>query len=108
MTTATYIPQSEVVRSHFANDADFAELLELFVEALPERTYALQAAVDEGDLQQVRCLTHQLKGAGGGYGFEGLTQVAGELEKACEQLRSVDLVAPYVDKLTKYIARIRA
>ncbi|MCA9291758.1 MAG: Hpt domain-containing protein [Phycisphaerales bacterium] len=68
--------------SEFANDADMAELIEFFLSELDHRLQVLQAAWDTGNLEQVQSLSHQLKGAAGGYGFPSISEVAAELEHA--------------------------
>jgi HPt (histidine-containing phosphotransfer) domain-containing protein len=71
------------IHSQYADDPDFAELIEFFVEAMPERMETLQLQLQERNLEQVRTIAHQLKGAGGGYGFDCLSVQAAELEQAC-------------------------
>ncbi len=57
------------LRSEFADDADFRELLDLFVSAVPDRMRVLS------ELHRARCVeelgrqAHQLKGAGAATGF---------------------------------------
>ncbi len=73
-----------VIRSAFANDPDFAELIEFFVGALPERHQALRQAFEREAYDELRVMAHQLKGAGGGYGFDDLSYLASQLEEACK------------------------
>ena len=72
------------IRSRFAGDEDYRELLEMFVEDIPERIAALQATLEAETWTEMRYLAHQLKGAGGGYGFDSLSQSAGVLEQASD------------------------
>ena len=88
--------------SHMANDADMLELIEYFVTELENRCHALEAAFRGGDVTGIRTLAHQLKGAAGGYGFPGITDVAGELEATilageCEVSQLANKVEALVD-----------
>lgn len=65
-------------------DPSFRILVGRFVSGLPERLAQLQAAAQEGRREEVQRLAHQLKGAGGGYGFEQLTEPAHSLERLAE------------------------
>jgi HPt (histidine-containing phosphotransfer) domain-containing protein len=58
-----------------------AELVELFVTELPARINALRAAWVGRQLTDLARLTHQLKGAGSGYGFPAIGDAAGKFEE---------------------------
>lgn len=94
------------VRSAFADDLDFRDLLEEFATALPERREALQAAYRLGDHDTLRSQAHQLKGSGGGYGFPELSVLAAELELACQSQDPARL-AEKLDAIVGYIYRIK-
>ena len=93
------------IYSTFADDPDFGDLLEMFVETIPEKRQSIQEAFATGDLCGVRTQAHQLKGAGGGYGFGGLTGVAAELEDACAA-SDIEHVRPAFDRLLNYLDRL--
>lgn len=78
------MPAFAAIRSEFADDPDFGELLAEFAAGIPGRMADLRAAFESGTVDQLRMLAHQLKGAGGGYGFPDLSHVARELEQACK------------------------
>ncbi len=95
------------VYSEFSDDPDYSELLNFFVDALPERIARLQELQQSGEVEPLRELAHQLKGAGGGYGFPGMTEAARELESACRETNQ-DLISERLDLLTEYMSRIVA
>lgn len=98
---------TEPVYSTFADDPDFDELLELFLESIAEKRAHLTESFDGGDFEQLRTVAHQLKGAGGGYGFDGLTEVARELENACKaDVADVDRIGEELDRVFAYMSRI--
>lgn len=67
--------------STLANDPDMVELVQYFVEEIDDRVNTIQTTADENDLAGLRTAAHQLKGAGAGYGFELISETAGELER---------------------------
>ena len=97
----------EPVYSSFSDDPDFAELVEFFVDAIPERIELLRESYQKQDIEQLRTTAHQLKGAGGGYGFEELSTHAARLEQACKQNDS-DAIADFLEILIGYMGRITA
>jgi signal transduction histidine kinase/DNA-binding response OmpR family regulator len=71
----------EVIVSEYANDPDLAEVIGEFVAGLGHRTMSMREALANGHFDEFRRLSHQLKGAGGSYGYRCLTDVAGKLEE---------------------------
>ena len=70
------------LRSSLASDPDMRDVLKGFVENLPKRVQRLMDLTQKRDLEQLREVLHQLKGAGGGYGFAEITRRAACAEKA--------------------------
>ncbi|MEM7227484.1 MAG: Hpt domain-containing protein [Planctomycetota bacterium] len=67
--------------SEFASDPDMMELVNYFLDELPDRVQRLQNAYEASDVTQLKTLAHQLKGSAGGYGFPTITESAAELER---------------------------
>lgn len=97
-----------MIISDFAHDPDMIELVEEFVQALPERVGALQSAFANGQTDEVKRIAHQLKGASGGYGFGPVGEVAGELEAAVQGLGGNELerVRQQLDELVSICSRV--
>ena len=93
--------------SEFGHDEDFAELIEVFVDALPERMQNLQLAVVRHDIAEARRLAHQLKGAFGSYGFHPLTDVLQQLEVDLHDNSSRSQVQHSLDAVLEKVARIQ-
>lgn len=96
---------SSPVYSEFSDDPDFEELLEMFVGTIAERREVLEQQYGTGKIEEMRVTAHQLKGAGGGYGFDGLSLVAAELEQACKE-NDVDRVGETLDSVISYMNRV--
>ncbi len=80
------------IRSAFQDDPDMIELVSEFVSAFPERVAALEECLAQGDLPQIQVLAHQLKGAGGGYGYPQITEAAAALEMVVKEGTDSSLV----------------
>ena len=73
------------LHSTLAHDPDLAEVLTQFVRSLGCRATSLRAAARAHDPAALRRLAHQLKGAGGGYGFPLISEAAERLERALDE-----------------------
>jgi HPt (histidine-containing phosphotransfer) domain-containing protein len=93
------------IRSSFASDGDFAELLQQFVETIPEKRQTVRALQQKGAVEELRVWAHQLRGASGGYGFAALSEAAAELEQSCKTAQT-ERVTRAVDRIIDYMNRI--
>ena len=79
-------PEDEAARdeaplvSEYASQKMMTKLLVAFVEGLPKKAADLRQAFEAADLEATRMLAHQLKGAGGSYGFPQISEAAAALE----------------------------
>lgn len=93
--------------SDLADDADMIDLVEEFVGTLPGRVEAIQAAWAQSDLDTLTSLAHQLKGAGGGFGFSPITDAACQLELAAREELAPATLTGLVDELVATCRRAR-
>ena len=63
-------------------DPDLADIVPGFLENRRRDVLSLQKALQQGDLQTIRVLGHRMKGDGGGYGFETISEIGEALELA--------------------------
>lgn len=66
----------------------------------------LRKAAEDNDYETIRILGHTMKGSGGGYGFDAVTEIGGQLEKAAmdhdhEECRKM------ITKLSEYLDFVR-
>lgn len=74
----------ELIYSSLGADDDLAELIELFVSEIPDRLAILKRLAEGSQYDELARNAHQLKGAGGSYGFQELTMQAAALETAAK------------------------
>lgn len=74
-------PTANVLISQLvADDPDMIDLVEEFVGGLETRLADLKAAHARNDYEQLKTLAHQLKGAGGSYGYPQISELAANVE----------------------------
>ena len=62
-------------------------------------------AVNEGDFEKIRIVGHTMKGVGGGYGFDYITSIGGDMEVAAKD-ENTSLLLQLADELKNYLARV--
>ena len=75
---------SKPLSSEFRDDDAMRPIIRLFLLELPDRVQSLAALRHAGDLAAFRRLVHQMKGAGGGYGYPAISLAAAQLERCLE------------------------
>jgi histidine phosphotransfer protein HptB len=63
-------------------DPDIADLIPGFLENRHKDIKTMGEALTEGDFETIRILGHSMKGAGGSYGFDAITDIGKSLEQA--------------------------
>jgi len=106
--TRTEAPTTEYIYSSWRNDPDYADLLPLFVDELPLMRSALVEFAKVCDFENVKREAHKLRGSAGGYGYPGLSDLAGQLEDTCKKsAHDAQAILQDVDQLIGYLERIR-
>jgi CheY-like chemotaxis protein len=65
-------------------DSSLAELIPRFLVNRRSDVETIGTALDQGDYERIRVLGHDMKGSGGGYGFDEITDIGASLERAAE------------------------
>ncbi|MBN2294072.1 MAG: Hpt domain-containing protein [Pirellulales bacterium] len=68
------------IYSTLGSDPDLGELVELFVDEMPDRIQNLTNLLEQSDWEELRRSAHQLKGAAGSYGFDTISPIAAVVE----------------------------
>ncbi len=99
---------TQPVISEFCDDADMVDIVEMFVEELPDKAAALAKAFADQNMEELRRLSHQLKGAAGGYGFPTITDSAKAVEADAQAEDVMERLAQEVKDLVSLCERARA
>lgn len=96
------------IHSVLADDPDLYELVKMFVDEMPERIEALFYAYESKDWKTLEQTAHQLKGAAGSYGFQGISPSAGKLEAALKTTVSEETIYQHLMELVDLCQRMSA
>lgn len=102
------LPQTELLYSRLAENEGLADLVELFVEELPNRVAQLRTHFDAENWAELERYAHQINGAAGSYGFDLLTPAAARLERAVAVHDSCEQIAAALEELEALCQRVRA
>ena len=83
----------------------FADLIPRFLQNRRQDVSAIVDALDRGDFETVESLGHGMKGAGGSYGFQAITDIGAALEQAAESVDN-DASRKWVGELSSYLDRV--
>ena len=62
-------------------------------------------ALDRGDFETVTMLGHQMRGSGGAYGFQAITDISAALQQASESA-DIDASRKSVGDMSSYLDRV--
>ena len=83
----------------------FADLIPGFLQGRRQDVIAMRDALDRGDFQTVESLGHGMKGAGGSWGFQAITDIGAALEESAESA-DTDASRKWVGELSRYLDRV--
>ena len=86
-------------------DVDLEDLIPGFLENRKKELTTLRAALGEANYQSIQSIGHSMKGVGGGYGFDGITELGRDLESAAKN-QDRDGLAALVEKYADYLDRV--
>jgi HPt (histidine-containing phosphotransfer) domain-containing protein len=99
-------PGSAVVRSTMADKAAMKPAIDEFVADLPPQVAAIERMAREYDINNLRVAVHQLKGAGGGYGFPAISELAENAEATLRAGGPLEQAIAQVDDLVRLIRQV--
>ena len=87
-------------------ERELAELIPGFLANRANDVASLRALVSRNDLQSICRIAHSMKGSGGGYGFDAITRLGGEMEQAARSGDTTKVLA-LTDELEDFLLRVR-
>jgi hypothetical protein len=86
-------------------DPDLADLIPGFLKNRQKDIQSLTEAVKHEHFEIIRMVGHKMRGDGGGYGFQDITEIGAALEKAAND-KNVTEIHQWLTKLSLYLERI--
>lgn len=90
---------------HVTVEGDLRDLIPNFMQRRHEDVAKLHEAVGGGDFETLRVIGHSMKGTGGGYGFDGISEIGAAIEQAAKD-SALDAAQAALDRLVDYLARV--
>ncbi len=103
MTQFSAAGSDEKIVAHV--DSDLKELIPGFIENRWQDTHVIVACVELMDYETIQGLGHDMKGSGGGYGFDAITDIGQSLEQAAKDENPTEVLKLAKDLVT-YLARV--
>jgi HPt (histidine-containing phosphotransfer) domain-containing protein len=86
-------------------DPDIQDLIPGFLENRKKDVSAMQAALANGDFGTIMVLGHTMKGDGGGYGFDAISEIGAIIETAAKQ-QDAKQIQQATQRLADFLARV--
>lgn len=87
-------------------DCELKAIIPKFFEYTRRDIESMRAALAQGDFETIRLLAHSTKGAGGGYGFDFISDVGRSLENAARE-KDAQGVDKLLGELFSYMERVK-
>ena len=82
-----------------------ARLIPEYLQNCKQNVIAMQDALDRADFETVTVLGHNLRGSGGSFGFQAITDIGGALQQAAESA-DIDASRKLVGELSSFLQSI--
>ena len=86
-------------------DAELEDIVPIFLENRHKDIGAILEALKQNDYESVQTLGHSMKGAGGGYGFDAITDIGQSLDQAAKATDSEE-IRKLLGELSTYLDRV--
>lgn len=86
-------------------DSDLADIIPGFLENRQKDCKSVLDALEKGDYETIRILGHSMKGVGGGYGFNTVTDLGASIEQAAKNKNTMEIYN-LINKLITYLDRV--
>jgi len=83
----------------------FADRIPAYLQNCRQNGVAMLDALDRVDFETVKFLGHQMRGSGGAFGFQAITDIGAELQQAAESA-DADASRKWVGELSNYLDRV--
>ena len=86
-------------------DSDLKDLVAGYLKNRHHDVETLRTSLHKGDFETLRIIGHSMKGSGGGYGFDRITELGAALEQEAKKYNGSALAA-LTEELSGYLNRL--
>lgn len=87
-------------------DENLEALIPKYMERRVSDVGALRVAMMQHAFDEARVIGHRMKGSGGGYGFDPITEIGAEIEQAAQDADE-NALRVATDSLDRYLAEVQ-
>jgi len=87
-------------------DEELEDLIPGYLENRRQDIALILSALERNDFETIRAIGHKMKGSGGGYGFDRITEIGRDLEAAAKQAINQD-IHERIHELRDYLDRVQ-
>lgn len=86
-------------------NADLEELIPDFLANRREDLQSISKSLEAGDYESIRILGHSMKGSGGGYGFDRISEIGKSIEDAANE-KNAEIIRQSNEELSNFLDRV--
>jgi len=86
-------------------DKDLEDIVPVFLNNRRKDLQTLRTALSQHDFETIRTLGHRMRGDGGGYGFDAVSQIGATLESAAIR-RNRPVIQQQTQQLEEFLTRV--
>ena len=86
-------------------DPDLEELIPEFLENRHKDIKSITQLLTDGNFEDIRLLGHSMRGSGGGYGFDRISEIGKSIEAAAKEGHH-EIIMNSTDELSTYLNRV--
>lgn len=86
-------------------DPEIMDIVPGFLDNRKKDVMSMLEALENGDYETIRMLGHSMKGSGGGYGFDTISEIGNSIEQEAKN-RNVKGIRRNIEELATYLERI--
>lgn len=86
-------------------DPDLQDIVPIFLANREKDIQTLRASLVNQDFEKIRILGHRMKGDGGGYGFQAISEIGGAMESAAGR-HDRPAIERLTGQLEEFLARV--
>lgn len=86
-------------------DADLEDLIPGYMKNRHKDIHEMRQHLDTGNFDAIRRIGHSMKGSGGGYGFNGITEIGAQIEDAALE-NDIQAITVAIKALSDYIEQV--
>tara|TARA_B100001964_G_scaffold88347_1_gene99398 strand:+ start:138 stop:446 length:309 start_codon:yes stop_codon:yes gene_type:complete len=86
-------------------DADLEELVPEYLENREEDVKSISELLEKDDFEKARIIGHSMKGSGGGYGFDRISEIGKIIEDSSKE-KNGNEIKKAVEELSQYLRNV--